>query len=126
MKFAMTIFLILISLQSMAQSRCDIRPGVSLGIPVVEFTNGHSIYSKIPLAESTPAAIAEEMLNLQDMELCSEQVVSQKCVLRFEKTNKTHVLTFFRGEAKWKSWTSQEKREAQEYVLRLKRAGFCS
>ncbi|MGE3611157.1 MAG: hypothetical protein AB7I27_16315 [Bacteriovoracaceae bacterium] len=126
MKFTLATFIILFSMKTMALSRCDVRPGISLGIPVVEFASGNEVYSKFPMNESTPAAIAEEMLSLQDMELCSEKIQSEKCVLRFEKNMSKNVLTFYRGKDKWKSWETKEKRDAQEFVLRLKRAGFCS
>lgn len=114
------------TMNAMAEELCDIRTGTTVGVRVVEFASGHKIHSKMSLSESTPGALYEEMVNLQDMGVCEEKIIKRKCILKFEKTQKSHQITLFRGEDKWKSWDLAAKEEAQNYVKGLKRAGFCA
>lgn len=117
---------LLLSLQAFAESPCDLRPGLSIGIKVVEFTSGNTIHSKIPMREGTADALLEEMINLQDMGVCEEKIISQRCILRFEKRAKSNFVSLFRNNKRWNSWTIQSKEQAQNYVKNLKRVGFCS
>lgn len=126
MKFSVLTFLFLLSLNVFAESPCDVRPGTSVGIKVVEFATGNIIHSKIPLKESTAGALLEEMVSLQDMGVCEEKIYSQKCILKFEKRRNGHYITMFRGMIKWHSWSLKSKDQAQSYVKSLKKAGFCS
>lgn len=116
----------LMSSFAFAESVCDVRVGEASGMKVVEFASGNVIHSKISINESTAEAMLEEMINLQDMGICTEKIQSRKCVLKFEKKNKVNSLTLFRGADRWLSWTVQSKKQAQDYVRNLKRVGFCS
>lgn len=126
MKFTLPAIMLAATLNAFAEAPCDIRPGLSVGIRVVEFTTGHTIHSKIPLREGTAEALMEEMINLQDMGVCEEKITSQKCILKFEKVKDENFVTMYRGQAKWNSWVLSSKEQAQSYVKSLKRAGFCS
>ncbi|HXH32155.1 MAG TPA: hypothetical protein VNJ01_15225 [Bacteriovoracaceae bacterium] len=126
MKFSLLMILISLSLNARAEAPCDVRPGTSLGINVIEFTSGHIIHSKMPLIESTAVALKEEMVNLQDMGICTEMIFSKKCVLKFEKKNKVNSIIMLRGTDKWNSWGISSKAQAQNYVIDLRKAGFCS
>lgn len=114
------------SFGSFAESRCDIRPGTSLGIKVVEFATGNQIHSKMPMRQGEPDALLEEMISLQEMGVCEEKIISQKCILKFEKYSKVNYITLYRGKSKWSSWQLKEKEKANSYVKNLKRVGFCS
>ena len=109
-----------------AEAPCDIRPGTSAGVKVVEFATGNIIHSKISFRESTVNAIVEEMVNLQDMGVCEERIKKQKCVLKFEKIKQHNFITLYRGGHKWNTWNLKSREQAQSYVKNLKRAGFCS
>ncbi len=109
-----------------AESPCEIRPGTTMGIRVMEFASGNVIHSKIPLRESSPEALYEEMISLQDMGICEEHITPRKCVLRFEKLRQTNYVVLLRGKEKWNAWGLKSKDEAQKYVKGLKRYGFCS
>ncbi len=109
-----------------AESPCDIRPGTTMGIRVMEFASGNVIHSKIPLRESSPEALYEEMISLQDMGICEEQISRRKCVLRFEKLRQTNYVILLRGKDKLNAWGLKSKEEAQKYVKGLKRYGFCT
>lgn len=126
MKFSILTFFLIFTLNARAESPCDVRPGVSIGIKVVEFTTGNKVHSKMPMRQSTADAILEEMINLQDMGICEEKITSQKCILKFEKIRKRNYISLFRGAHRWNSWTLKSKRQAQNYVINLKRLGFCS
>lgn len=124
-KSVLTIFF-LISLKAFADSPCDVRPGTSIGIKVIEFASGNITHSKIPYRQSTPDALLEEMVNLQDMGICEEKILAQKCILKFEKISKVNYITLYRGKNKWNTWKLKGKDQAQNYVKNLKRVGFCS
>jgi len=109
-----------------AESTCDVRMGESIGLKVVEFATGNVIHSKMALRDTTPSAIVEEMVSLQDMGVCTEKVLSKKCILKFEKKNKLNEITLYRGQDRWQSWVVAKKDEAQGFVRGLKRLGFCS
>lgn len=126
MKFAFFLVMTMLTMHAMAESRCDVRPGTSVGIRVIEFASGNVIHSKMPVKEATPSALREEMLNLQDMGICEEKIVSERCILKFEKHKKVNYVTMVRGNAHWKTWELKSKNEAQDFVKGLKRAGFCS
>ncbi|HXH74759.1 MAG TPA: hypothetical protein VNJ08_07320 [Bacteriovoracaceae bacterium] len=126
MKFCLFIILMLTATLAIAQSNCDVRVGESVGMRVIEFATGNVIHSKMSLKETTADAMLEEMINLQDMEVCAEKIISKKCVLRFEKKAKVNHITLFRGEERWISWLVGAKTEAQTFVKNLKRVGFCS
>lgn len=126
MKFSILTLFLLLTLEAWAESPCDVRPGVSIGIKVVEFTTGNTVHSKMPMRQSTADAILEEMINLQDMGVCEEKITPQKCILKFEKIRKRNYISLFRGPHRWNSWTLKSKQQAQNYVINLKRLGFCS
>lgn len=125
-KFSILSVFFLFTLKAFAEGPCDVRPGVSIGIKVVEFTTGNQIHSKMPMRQSSAEAIMEEMVNLQDMGVCSEKIPRQKCILKFEKLRQSNFISLFRGPHRWNSWTLQSKEQAQNYVKNLKRLGFCS
>lgn len=125
MKFTFLSLFMLISLKAFAESHCDLRSGTSIGIKVVEFTTGNTIHSKMPMRESTADALLEEMINLQDMGVCEERIIAQKCVLKFEKLAKLNFIALYRGPNKWNTWNLKSKVEAQNFVKNLKRVGFC-
>ncbi len=116
----------MMSAQTYAETPCDVRPGTSIGIKVLEFASGNVIHSKMPLREGSPDALLEEMINLQDMGICEEKIVSQKCVLKFEKQKKLNFVTLYRGQIRWNTWNLKQKDHAQNYVKNLKKLGFCS
>lgn len=126
MKFCVLSFFLFLSLSAFAEGPCDVRPGSSIGIRVIEFTTGNTIHSKIPVRESTAEALLEEMINLQDMGVCEERIISKKCILKFEKRAKSNYVSLYRGSRKWNTWTLKSKNEAQNYVKKLKKVGFCS
>lgn len=126
MKFVLILTVLLISAGAMAESPCDVRVGESSGMKVIEFATGNVVHSKINLRESSADALLEEMLNLQDMGICTEKILSQKCVLKFDKKLRANSLTLYRGTDRWLSWAVESKRQAQDYVRNLKRVGFCS
>jgi hypothetical protein len=116
----------LLSFAAFAETPCDVRPGTSIGLPVIEFITGHVIHSKMNLSESSPDALLEEMTNLQDMGVCEEKIIAKKCLLKFEKVSKINFITLYRGPHKWIQWNLKAKDTAQNYVKNLKRVGFCS
>ena len=126
MKFFFLSLFMLTSLKAFAESPCDLRPGTAIGVKVVEFATGNTIHSKMPFRESTADALLEEMINLQDMGVCEEKIVAQKCVLKFEKKAKLNFISLYRGPNKWNTWNLKSKVEAQNFVKNLKRVGFCS
>jgi hypothetical protein len=126
MKIIVPAFFLFISISSFAESPCDLRPGTSIGVKVIEFVSGHVIHSKMPLRESSPDALLEEILNLQDMGICEEKIIRQKCILKFEKVEKINYISLMRGTFKWNTWNLKLKEQAQDYVKNLKKAGFCS
>ncbi len=109
-----------------AESSCDIRPGISVGVRVIEFFSGNLIHSKIPMKQSTADALLEEMVSLQDMGICEEKIISKKCILKYEKHINKNIVTIFRSGVKWSSWKINAKENAQMYIRSLKRVGFCS
>ncbi|MCM2350445.1 MAG: hypothetical protein NDI69_10525 [Bacteriovoracaceae bacterium] len=125
-KLSFLILSMLLNLQAFAESSCDIRPGFSVGIRVVEFASGNAIHSKIPMVETTAEALLEEMVNLQDMGICEEKIIARKCTLKFEKKSTRNYITMYRGQTKWNSWNLSAKNQVHDFVKRLKRAGFCS
>ncbi|WP_408097282.1 hypothetical protein ACJVC5_19820 [Peredibacter sp. HCB2-198] len=126
MKFSLFAVMMIISMHTFAESKCDVRPGTSVGIRVIEFVSKNVIHSKIPLKEATASALEEEMLNLQDMGVCEERIYAQRCVLKFEKQKNQNFITMIRGTDRWKTWNLSGKNEAQEFVKSLKKVGFCS
>ena len=119
-------FCLFLSFSALAESACDIRPGVSVGIKVVEFASGNVVHSKMPMRESNADSLLEEMISLQDMGICTEKIISQKCTLKFEKIAKTNYISLYRGSYKWNTWHLKSKNTAQELVKNLKKTGFCS
>ena len=126
MKLLVLLILTILGSKSFAQGPCDPRPGTSIGIKVMEFASGNTIHSKIPYNESTPDALLEEMINLQEMGVCEEKILTQKCILRSEKKSKLNLITLYRGGSKWNSWNVKGKKKAENFVKNLKRVGFCS
>jgi hypothetical protein len=108
-----------------AGNTCDIRPGFSIGVKVVEFFLERMVLSKIPFVESTPDALHEEMVSLQDMGLCQETIRSQRCVLKLEKNQSQSYITLYRGDERWNSWSLLYKNRAQIFVKGMKKVGFC-
>jgi hypothetical protein len=125
-KSLILIFFALMSFNALAESACDVRPGISVGIKVVEFASGNVVHSKIPMRESNADSLLEEMISLQDMGICTEKITSQKCTLKFEKIAKTNYISLYRGPHKWNTWHLKSKNTVQELVKNLKRTGFCS
>lgn len=117
---------LIMSCSAYAESLCDIRPGTSVGIKVVEFATGNQIHSKIPMRQAEPDALLEEMISLQEMSICEEKIVAQKCILKFEKIAKAKYITLYRGKNKWSTWGLKDKERANSFVKNLKRVGFCS
>lgn len=126
MKFSVLSLFLFLSLEVFAEGPCDLRPGTSIGIKVMEFATGNMVHSKMPFRESTADALLEEMINLQDMGVCEEKIISQKCILKFEKREKLNFISLYRGNNRWNTWKLQSKDQAQNYVKNLKRVGFCS
>lgn len=126
MKHSIFSLFLLFTISAKAESLCDIRPGTSSGVKVVEFATGHLIHSKMPIREGHADALLEEMMNLQDLSICSDKIISQKCTLKLEKINKENFITLYRGKDKWNSWNVKSKDTANKYVKNLKRVGFCS
>jgi hypothetical protein len=126
MKFSVLTFFVFLSFQAFAEPVCDVRPGTSVGIKVMEFASGNTVHSKIPMSESTAQNILEEMINLQDMGVCKEKITAKKCILKFETKAKTNYISLFRGAHRWNTWHLKSKHQAQDFVKNLKRAGFCS
>lgn len=125
-KFSVLTLFLTLSLKVFAEAPCDLRPGLSIGIRVVEFTSGNTVHSKMPMRQSTADALLEEMINLQDMGVCEEKITAQKCILKFEKIRKNNYISLFRDNKRWNSWSLKSKEQAQNYVIHLKRVGFCS
>lgn len=125
-KYAALTFMLALSLNAFAEAPCDVRPGSSIGIKVMEFTTGNTIHSKIPFRETTADTLLEEMVNLQDMGVCEEKITAQKCILKYEKIKSANYISLYRGSAKWNTWTLKSKDHAQKFVNSLKRVGFCS
>lgn len=117
---------LLLSFSALAEMPCDVRPGMSSGIRVMEFASGNIIHSKMPMRETNADSILEEMISLQDMGICAEKIISQKCTLKFEKNTKNHYISLYRGASKWNTWHLKAKDTAQDFVKNLKKAGFCS
>lgn len=109
----------------MGASHCDLRPGISIGIRVIEFVSGDQLHSKMPLSQSSAHALLEEMINLQDMGICNEKIISKKCILKYQKLNKTSVITLYRDQQKWTSWNLRARENALNYFKALRQAGFC-
>lgn len=126
MKRRLSLIMLLSSAMALAEPVCDVRVGDSIGIKVVEFATGNRVHSKMPLSEGTVYAIQEEMINLQDEGVCAEEIVSRKCVLKFEKAQRGNRLTLYRGQERWSSWPLNSKRQVEDFVKGLKKAGFCS
>lgn len=126
MKLSVVILLFLMTLSAYAEDTCDVRPGTSVGVKVIEFASGNTIHSKMPFRETTADALLEEMTNLQDMGVCAEKIIAQKCILKFEKISKKNYVTLIRGKDKWSSWNLRSKIHAENFVKNLKRVGFCS
>lgn len=123
MKMLLFIILASFSLQSFAEGPCDVRPGVSVGVRVVEFATGNAIHSKMPMKETTAESLLEEMVSLQDMGICEEKIISKKCEIKVEKQN---FVTLYRGQDRWNTWRLTAKGQVVDFVKRLKKAGFCS
>lgn len=125
-KILITLIFSLNLLAAHAESTCDIRMGSSIGIRVVEFVTGQKIHSKMAFKESTAGALQEEMINLQDMGICEEKIISRRCILKYERGIRGHFVVMFRGNEKWNSWRLSSKELAQNYIKGLKKVGFCS
>jgi hypothetical protein len=109
-----------------AEAPCDIRPGTSVGIKVVEFYSKNLIHSKMPIRESTAEALLEEIVNLQDEGICEEKITPRKCVLKYEKISNLNYVSLYRNQLRWNSWNLLSKDQALTYTKSLKRAGFCN
>lgn len=120
MKFSLVAVLMLFMLNAKAESLCDVRPGTSVGVKVIEFASGNVIHSKMPFKETTPDALLEEMINLQDMGVCEEKIVAQKCSLKFEKFKNTNFVSLLRGNVKWSTWNLSAKSNAEKIHQELK------
>jgi hypothetical protein len=107
---------------ALSANLCDLKPGVSAGVPVMEFVSGNVTHSKMALRESSIEALSEELGNLQDMGVCDEKVLRRSCLLKIEKDK----LVLYRESDRWPSWSMQEKNRAEDYLKRLQRLGFCS
>jgi len=119
------LFILLISQAALAQSDCDIRPGQTMGVRIVEFFTGNVVHSKMQLKEMSVSTLNEEMMNLQDMGICEEKIQKKKCILKFEKHSTANQLTFIRGNDRWLTWSLNGKKSAQKFVKILQLAGFC-
>ncbi len=126
MKLILILMMVVASALVQAEELCDVRPGHSMNVKIMEFASGNTVHSKMTLKEATPDALLEEMINLQDMSVCTEKIISRQCILKFEKAKKSNILTLYRGQDKWGSWIVGAKKQAQDYVKNLKRVGFCS
>lgn len=126
MKKLLLLTIAVMALNAHAEAPCDVRPGSSIGIRVVEFTSGNTIHSKIPFKETTADSLLEEMVNLQDMGVCEEKITAKKCILKYEKIQQANYISLYRGNAKWNTWNLKSKDHAQKFVNSLKRVGFCS
>jgi hypothetical protein len=126
LKLAALFLMMTISRLTHAESPCDVRPGTSVGIKVLEFATGNVIHSKMPIKEGSPEALLEEMISLQDMGICEERIIAQKCVLKFEKQKQLNFVSLYRGTFRWNTWNLKQKNHAQNYVKNLKKLGFCS
>lgn len=126
MKLVLFLLFSVFMLSAHAEDTCDVRPGTSVGIKVIEFASGNTIHSKMPFTESTADALLEEMINLQDEGVCEEKIVARKCILRFEKKAKKTFVTLIRGNNRWSTWNLRSKGRAEAFVKNLKRVGFCS
>lgn len=126
MKFCLFVCLLLTVAFAHAEPICDLRVGESIGIQVLEFSSGKTVHSKMALVDSSPKAIVDEMINLQDMGVCAEKIITKKCTLRFEKRKKGSLITMYRGKDRWVSWSLSGKKKAQSFVTHLKKVGFCS
>jgi hypothetical protein len=126
MKNLVIFTFMILSFNALAESPCDIRPGTSSGVKVIEFATGNKIHSKILLRESSADALLEEMVSLQDMGICEEKIYAQKCILKFEKFKKTNYISLYRGKNKWNTWQLKSKDQAFDLVKKMKKVGFCS
>lgn len=127
MKSLVAILFVFFATAALAdESKCDLRLVTSTGVKAVEFITGNVSHSKMALKDATAEALAEELINLQDYSLCSQEFRAQKCVLRFEKAKKTNFISMYRGSERWLTWNLSAKTRAQTYVAALKRYGFCS
>jgi hypothetical protein len=125
MKLLVLFLFVLASAHARAEI-CDVRMGQSIGLRVVEFVSGNTIHSKMSIKDTTAQSIQTEMINLQEEGVCDEQIVSKRCVLRYEKKSRTTLITLFRGQDRWVSWLLSSKKKAQDFIKNMKRAGFCS
>ena len=123
MKMLLLVIFASFSLQALAEDPCDIRPGVSVGVRVMEFATGNAIHSKMPMKETTAESLLEEMISLQDMGICEEKIIAKKCELKIEKRN---FITLYRGADRWNTYKITAKSQVLDFVKRLKKAGFCS
>lgn len=124
MKLIIIFLLATISSSAFSSNICDLAVTKKLGVVVVEFKEKNKTLSKMAFKDSTPDALIEEMYNLQDMNLCSDKIVSSKCELRVNPTN--GLVTFVRGKKSWVSWSKQSVSYAQNYLKQMKKIGFCS
>lgn len=123
---SLAVILFIFSLSVFAEDKCDLKIVTSVGVKAVEFVSGDLVHSKMAIKDSTADALAEELINLQDMGVCGQEFKAQKCVLKFEKANKTNFISLYRGTDRWLTWNLTAKDKAQHYVSGLKRFGFCS
>lgn len=119
------IFLLFIISGQVWGQNCDIRVGTTMGLKVMEFHSGNTIHSKMTIRETTAEALIEELSSLQEEGVCSETIPAGKCVLRFEKRNKTNFISFFRNNERWATWLVKSKPRAQAFVKNMKRVGLC-
>lgn len=119
------IFLLFILSGQVWAQNCDVRVGTTMGLKVMEFYSGNTIHSKMTIRETTAEALIEELSSLQDEGMCSERIPAGKCVLRFEKRNKTNLISFFRNNERWATWMVKSKSRAQAFVKNMKRVGLC-
>lgn len=126
MKSLVAILFAIFSMSVFAQAKCDLKLVTSVGVKAVEFYSGQEVHSKMAMRDSSADALAEELINLQDMGLCAQEFQHQRCTLKFEKANKVNFISMYRGSERWLTWNLTAKEKAQAYVASLKRFGFCS
>lgn len=124
MKLVVLAFLAFFSTATFASNICDLEVAKKFGVVVVEFKESNKTLSKMAFKDSSAEALIEEMYNLQDLNLCSDQIVQSKCALKVNAQK--GLVTFVRGKKEWVSWPKRSVTYAQKYLKDMKRVGFCS
>lgn len=124
MKFVVFFLFALLSASAFSKNICDLEVSKKFGVVVVEFKEKNKTLSKMAFKDGTAEALIEEMYNLQDMNLCSDKIVQSKCSLKMNPQR--GLVTFVRGTKEWVSWPKTSINYAQNYLIEMKRVGFCS